>query len=235
MLLFLEIECSYLLECSLFSSLLPIMPNMCGAKRASCSAGWGLHDACGGGHSQCGQVRLLPRIMTHTWFHLFIHFPLVRVTSLSSSFSRWFAKNSGNNYFSSLVAMANLRLFLLPPPLILLMLLAGPQIYHWLVLLCVFVCVCVCACVYHVCIYACVGLCVSGYIYTCLIGVSGLGAVWCLYIVLPMFSTCVYFVFITCYYDYYYYPSPTHSISEDTVVDVCVSVLALNRLIANYN
>ena len=32
-----------------------------------------------------------------------------------------------------------------------------------------------------------------------------------------------------------YYPSPMRSVCEDTVVGKCVSVLALNRLIANFN
>ena len=36
-----------------------------------------------------------------------------------------------------------------------------------------------------------------------------------------------------------YYPSPTHSVCEDTLVGACVSVcvcvIALNRLIANFN
>ena len=31
------------------------------------------------------------------------------------------------------------------------------------------------------------------------------------------------------------YPSPTLRVGEDTLVGVCVSVLALNRLIANFN
>ena len=31
------------------------------------------------------------------------------------------------------------------------------------------------------------------------------------------------------------YPSPMHSVCKDTLVGVCVCVLALNRLIANFN
>ena len=32
-----------------------------------------------------------------------------------------------------------------------------------------------------------------------------------------------------------HYPLPTRSVREDTLVGVCVCVLALNRLIANFN
>ena len=50
--------------------------------------------------------------------------------------------------------------------------------------------------------------------------------------VLTSYSLLLLSIVSTCYY-----PSPAHSVCEDTLVGECVSVcvLALNRLIANFN